>query len=299
MDRSRLPRRLAATAALVVAVIGGLVVTSRAYRLESETVDEAAARLTALAVRGAPRRASGVAGEALAAMFEARRLVRTAALSVEVASYPEAAEKVVAIAQAHGGYLADSRVARDSGGRQKGALTVRVLAGGFDAAFRELKALGRVEAASVETRDVTKDYADLTARLSAKRDARERLTDILRTRTADLGDLVSAEKELSRLIEEIEQLEGQRIYYERQAALSTIVVDLAEPAGFLRGGALAPLARALRDALPLLAGSAAAMVYAGAAALPWGIAALVIGRMRRKTGPRLGLSAARFAGQPK
>jgi uncharacterized protein DUF4349 len=286
MDRSRLPRRLAAAAALVVAVIGGLVVTSRAYRMESETVDDAASRLAALAVREAAPRASGVAGEALAAMFEAHRLIRTAALSVEVASYPEAAEKAVTIAQAHGGYLADSRVARDSGGRQRGLLTVRVPAGHFDAAFRELKALGRVEAASVETRDLTREYADLSARLSAKRDACQRLTNILRTRTADLADLVSAEKELSRLIEEIEQLEGQRIYYERRAALSTIVVDLAEPAGFLRGAALAPLSRALRDALPLLAGSAAAMVYAAAAALPWAIAVLVIWKLRRKTGPR-------------
>jgi Domain of unknown function (DUF4349) len=299
MDRTRLPRRLSAAAALVVAVITGLVVTGRAYRMESETVDEAAARLAALAVREARPRASGVAGEALAAMFEAHRLVRTAALSIEVASYPDAAEKAVAIAQAHGGYLADSRVARDAGGRQRGTLTVRVPAGRFDAAFRELKALGRVEAANLETRDVTKEYADTSARVAAKREARQRLTDILRTRTADLADLVSAEKELSRLLEEIEALEGQRLFYERQTALSTIVVDLAEPAAFLRDSALAPLSKALRDALPLLAGSVAAMVYAAAAALPWAIAALVIWKMRRKTGARLGLSAARFAGQPK
>jgi Domain of unknown function (DUF4349) len=287
MDRTCLPRRLAAAAMLVVAVIGGLVVTSRAYRSESETVDAAAARLPALAVREARPRASGVAGEALAAMFEAHRLVRTASLSVEVASYPDAAERAVAIAQAHGGYLADSRVARDPGGRQRGTLTLRIPAGRFDAAFRELKALGRVGAANVETRDVTKEYADLAARLSAKREARQRLTDILRTKTADLADLVAAEKELSRLIEEIEALEGQRLYYERQTALSTIAVELAEPAVVLRDGALAPLSKALRDALPLLAGSAAAMVYAAAAALPWAIAALVIWKMRRKTGARL------------
>ncbi len=299
MDRSRLPLRLTVAAAIVVAVIASLVVASRAHRMESEAVDEAAARLTALAVREARPRATGVAGEALAAMFEADRLVRTAALSIEVASYPDAAEKAVAIAQAQGGYLADSRVSRDASGRQRGTLTVRVPAGRFDAAFRELKALGRVEAANVETRDVTKEYADLSARVAAKREARQRLTNILRTRTADLADLVSAEKELSRLIEEIEQLEGQRIYYERRTALSTILVDLAEPAAFLRDGALAPLLRALRDALPLLAGSAAAMVYTAAAALPWAIAALVIWRMRRKTVSRLGLSAARFAGQPK
>ncbi len=299
MDRTRLPRRLAVAAMLVVAVIGGLVVTSRAYRMESETVDEAAARLTALAFREARPRASGVAGAALAAMFEAHRLVRSAALSVEVASYPDAAERAVAIAQAHGGYLADSRVARDPGGRQRGTLTLRVPAGRFDAAFRELKGLGRVEAASVETRDVTKEYADLAARVSAKREARQRLTDILRTRTGDLADLVAAEKELSRLIEEIEELEGTRLYYERQTALSTIAVDLAEPVVFLRDGALAPLSKALRDALPLLAGSAAAMVYTAAAALPWAIAVLVVWKMRRKTGARLGLSAARFAGQPK
>ena len=63
-------------------------------------------------------------------------------------------------------------------------------------------------------------------------------------------------------------------------------MDLAEPQAFLRDGALAPLSKALRDALPLVAGSAAAMVYAAAAALPWAIAAVVIWKMRRKTSSR-------------
>ena len=289
MDRSRLPRRLFAAALLIVSAIAGLVIMSRAYRVESAAIDQAATRLeeplsrVARSSGGAP---AGVADEALAAMFDARRLVRTASLSVEVASYAEAAERAVGIARANGGYLADSRASRESGGRQLGTLTLRVPAERFEGAFRELKGLGRVHAAAVETQDVTKQYADLSARLSAKRGARTRLSEILATRTADLSELVAAERELSRLVEEIEQLEGERIFYERQIALSTIAVELAEPRAFLQDAAFAPLAKALREALPLLAGSAAAMVYAAAAGLPWALAAFAIWKMRRRTSTR-------------
>ena len=231
---------------------------------------------------------SGIASRAPERVVEApllsdRRLVRVGALSIEIARYTEAAEKAVAIVEARGGYLAGATASREAGNRQRGTLTLSVEARSFDDAFRKLKELGRVESATVETQDVTRAYADLETRLSVKRDAQARMREILRTRTGSLSDLVEAERELSRLVEEAERLEGERRQLAKQVELATITVDLYEPAAFLPSGAAAPLLEAAKDALPLLARSASMLLYAAAAALPWMIVATVVWKLRNRS----------------
>jgi Domain of unknown function (DUF4349) len=212
-----------------------------------------------------------------------RKLVRTGSLSIEVGRYAEAAEEAVGIAEAHGGYLSGARATREAGNRQRGTLTLSVEARSFDSAFRKLKNLGRVESAAVDAQDVTRAYADLETRLAVKRDAQARLLEILRTRTGTLSDLVEAERELSRLVEEAEKLEGERRYLAKQVELATITIELFEPAAFLRDGAAAPLLEAARDALPLLARSASMMLYAVAAASPWVLVAFLVWKLRKRS----------------
>jgi len=225
-------------------------------------------------------------GDALAAGFAAQRLVRTASLTLEVGRYDEAARKAEAIAIAQGGYLADASAAREAGDRERGTLTLRVQADRFAEALRALEALGKVESASVQTQDIGREYLDLETRLATRRDTEVRLREILRTQTARLSDVLAAEKELSRVIEEREVLEGQRRFYDRQMALSTFTVEIHEPATFLREGAFSPLGEALRRVLPLLSASVAALLYAVAAALPWALVGFLIWRLRRRFSAR-------------
>lgn len=287
MKRLRLDRVLI-PAALVAALIAGLFLMSRPRANSGaprtglfEPILQQASTKVFAATSKSPDRDAG-----LDAMFAARQLIRTATLSLTVKRHADAAREAAAVAEAHGGFVANAKSSREDGGRERGTLTVRVPADRFRSALDALKRLGRVEAASLETQDVTKEYTDLSARLAAKRDAEERLREILQTRTAGLADLVAAEQERTRLIEEIETLEGERRYYDRQVAFSTIALELSEPAAFLRGGALAPLADAVRGSVPLLASSAAALVYAAAAALPWALLGLVVWRLRRRFASR-------------
>ncbi|MET0618698.1 MAG: DUF4349 domain-containing protein [Thermoanaerobaculia bacterium] len=283
MKRLRLAHLLVA-AAIVTAAIAALLAVKPSSR---ETgMASAAAQSMRLASSTLTRTGSvGNAPEETAerAVLAERRLIRTGTLSVEVRRYAEAAEKAVAIAEAHGGYLSGAKAAREAGDRQRGMLTLSVEARSFDAVFRKLKELGHVESAAVETRDATRDYADLETRLSVKRDAQARLLEILRTRTGKLSDLVEAESELSRLVEEAERLEGERRYLAKQVELATITIEIFEPAAFLRDGAAAPLFQAVRDALPLLSRSLAMMLYASAAALPWVIVAILAWKLRKRS----------------
>ena len=283
MKRPRLAHLLVA-AAIVTAAIAALL----AVRPSSRETGMASAAAQSMRQASSTLLQAGLAGNAAEVTAENlvladRKLIRTGTLSVEVRRYAEAAEKAVAIAEAHGGYLSGANAAREAGDRQRGTLTLSVEARSFDAVFRKLKELGRVESAAVETRDATREYTDLETRLSVKRDAQARLLEILRTRTGKLSDLVEAERELSRLVEEAERLEGERRYLAKQVELATITIEIFEPAAFLRDGAAAPLFQAVRDALPLLSRSVAMMLYASAAALPWVIVAVLVWKLRKRS----------------
>jgi len=216
----------------------------------------------------------------------ARKLIRTGQLTLEVRDYGEAAEKVAAVARSRGGYVAGSQSARGEHDRRQGTLTVRVPADRFDDAVAALKPLGKLLAESVNVEDVTRAYTDLETRLRVKRDTEARLRDILRTRTAKLSDVLEAERELARVTEEIERMEGERRFYDQQVALSTIAVNLREPEPLLQSGAFQPMREALSESLRVLATSAAALVYAIFALLPWllvlGAVAVVVRAVRRR-----------------
>ena len=225
-------------------------------------------------------------------MLAARKLIRTAQVAIEVRSYDDAAEQVARLAESYGGYLADAQASRGEKDRRRGTLVIRVPAERFAAAYAALKALGKVDTEAVSTQDVTKAYADLETRLRVKRDAEARLREILRTRTARLSDVLEAERELTRIVEEIEQTEGERRYYDQQVALSTISAALHEPEAVIRVGQLAPLIEALRSSLQVLATSAGALIYLTVLVLPWAATAALVGlavraaRRRKRAAPK-------------
>ncbi|MGE0456292.1 MAG: DUF4349 domain-containing protein [Vicinamibacteria bacterium] len=199
----------------------------------------------------------------------ARKLIRRGQLTLEVADFAKGVADATRIAQAHGGYVADSQSSVAPNGRRSGTLTLRVAADRFDAAVAELKPLGRVESEGVSSEDVTRAYTDLETRLRIKREAEARIRQILRERTAKLSDVLDAERELSRLVEEIEVAEGQRRFYDHEIALSTLQLNLREPESVVRPGLLDPIVEALRDSLATLSESVAALVSVSVFAAPW------------------------------
>jgi hypothetical protein len=216
---------------------------------------------------------------------EPRKLIRTGGITVEVQDFHAASEKAASIALRFGGYVAGSRASRDEAGKYSGDLVFRIPAERFDAAFRELASLGHLEAESLNTEDVTKAYFDLEGRLRVARDAEARIREILRTRAARLADVLEAERELSRIVGEIEQMEGEHRFYDRQTALSTINATFHEPQSLARPGSLGPLRQAVHDSAGALATSVAALIYLVMYGLPWALLAallwILIRRARR------------------
>lgn len=214
---------------------------------------------------------SGAASVAsLHATWAARKLIRGAALTVEVDDVAGAAERASRAAAQFGGVVSDSESHRSDDGRRRDRLVLKVPSARFDAALAALAGVGTLRSQRITTQDVTKAYADLETRLAVKRQSADRLRRLLTERTGNLGDVLAVERELDRLIGEIEQMEGERRFYDHEVAISTITLELVEP-GIVPAapGPFAPLAAAFRDMGRTAAESLGAMVRLVAALAPW------------------------------
>jgi hypothetical protein len=202
-------------------------------------------------------------------MWAEQKLIRSAELRIEVQSVPLAVERADSIGRRFGALLADMRITQDDQGRKSAAVLIRVPVVSFTGLLDELRGLGQVKADAVTTEDVTKAYADLETRLAVKEETAVRLRGLLSDRTGKLSDVLDVERELSRVITEIEQLKGERRYYDQRIAVSTISMKLLEPGALLQPGSTAPIAEAFGRSLQVLSTSVAWLVYIVTFVTPW------------------------------
>jgi hypothetical protein len=229
------------------------------------------------------------------AMVASRKLIRTGQITVEVKDFEQAAKEIGRLAESLGGYLAESQSSRGHRDLRTGTLTIRVPAERFAQAFDAVKGLGKVQTENLGTQDVTKAYTDLETRLRVKRETADRLRAILKDRAAKLSEILEAERELARVTEEIEQMEGERRYYDQQVALSTIAVTLQEPDSVVKAGVFSPVSQAVRDSLEVLAASLAGLIYALVFLAPWLVVAYVAWKIFKAVRARRRAKAAKEA----
>lgn len=159
-----------------------------------------------------------------------RLIIRTGQASIEVDSLESSMADLRRVVQKVGGFVADASV--QSGGNQvrSAMLQVKVPALRFDELTESLGPLGRLQYVNVGAQDVSEEFVDLTARVANGHRLEDRLVELLRTRTGKLQDVLSVERELARVREEIERMEGRIRFLKSSAQLSTLSVNLYEPA---------------------------------------------------------------------
>ena len=215
------------------------------------------------------------------------KLIWTAALQVEVPDFRAAVDQAARAVAGLGGYVSDRQSSEDGAGRERGQMTLRVPSEKFDGALSALKKLGRVKSEGVRTQDVTKAYADLETRLAVKRETATRLREILKRQAGKVSEVLEVEREIARVVEEIEQAEGERRYFDHQVSLSTITLSLYERDEIVNTGLFDPVLTALRQSLRIMGESLGSLIELMAGLLPW-LAALylafrvVLWRLRRR-----------------
>src|SRR5437588_4096127 len=177
-------------------------------------------------------------GESPAPALANRKLIRNAIVELEILSFDNAVQKITAVANEEHGYIATTDSEKQANGKLRGQVVVKVLPENLDRFLQKVRALGELKNQTLGTEDVTKAYLDTDARLKNARVMEQRLIDMLKTKTGKVSDLLQVEKELGRVREEIEKMQGELKYWDSQVQLPTVTIslsekDMEEPAAFL------------------------------------------------------------------
>src|SRR5882724_370965 len=167
-----------------------------------------------------------------------RKLIRNATAELEVASFDESVQKITAFAAEEKGYVSTTNSEKQANGKLRGEIVVKVLPDNLDRFLGKLRGIGELKNQALTTEDVTKSYFDTESRLKNARLMEQRLIEILKTKSKDVADLLEVEKELGRVREEIETMQGELKFMDSQVAFATVTITLAEknmnvPAAFL------------------------------------------------------------------
>jgi hypothetical protein len=176
--------------------------------------------------------ASPARNQAMTATFDpaSRLIIRTGQASIEVDSLEASMADLRRVVQKVGGFVADASVQSGRNQIRSATLEVKVPALRFDELTEALGPIGRLQFVNVGAEDVSEEFVDLTARAANAHRLEDRLVELLRTRTGKLQDVLSVERELARVREEIERMEGRLRFLKASAQLSTLSVNLYEPA---------------------------------------------------------------------
>jgi hypothetical protein len=173
-------------------------------------------------------------------------VISTAGIAVEVKDLDSAIAAVRTIATKYGASIANLSLSAggaptpvpqplggtsaESGAPSPGGATVtlRVPANRLAATEQEVAALGHVLSQSASQDDVTQQHVDMSARLKNLQAEEARLRTFF-LKAKNVSEMLAIEQELARVRGEIESMQAQITYLERQAALATLTISLSEP----------------------------------------------------------------------
>ena len=163
-----------------------------------------------------------------------RKIIRNADLTLEVPSTTDTQQKIVSIAEAHGGFVVTSEAKqRDS---QEPAqrtldikLVVRIPENHFGAALDQIRALAsNVPEAKITGQDVTEEFIDLEARIKTQTALEQQFLQIMK-QAHKVEDALEVQRQIADVRTEIEKLQGRKHFLENRSSLSTITINIITP----------------------------------------------------------------------
>lgn len=156
-------------------------------------------------------------------------IIRTGNASIEVDSLTLGIARVRQLATRVGGFIANTTIQEGRDQIKTAQLEIRLPSSRFDDAIAGLEPIGKLEGVSVSAEDVGEEYVDVQARVANAHRLEQRLIEVLATKTGKLSDILNVERELARVREEIERMEGRMRYLRTRIAISTLSVTVHEP----------------------------------------------------------------------
>lgn len=157
-----------------------------------------------------------------------QRVIKSGSIEMTAEDVSDTVTDIGTIATTAGGFVQSSALSEDEQGQSSGYITVRVPSAVFETTMTDIKALGvHVDNESVSGEDVTAQYVDIEARLSAAQ-AQETQYLIILEDASTVGEVLAVQEHLAAVRSEIESLQGQLTYLADRTDLSTISVTISE-----------------------------------------------------------------------
>jgi anti-sigma factor RsiW len=209
----------------------------------------------------------------LPATGQEEKVIRTGAVVLEVEDGKQTYKKVADLCQELGGFLASSNFYRDNEGRESGTVTLRIPKDKFTAALDRLSALGKVRGIDTNSKDVSQEYANLTAKLDATMVVYKKMLEALEKKQVTISDAVRLESELTPILKRVQDLKNEIESLNNLISFTTITVNFSETYASFK--ALKESGRFIRESI-LNAGINAVQLFAKAIPVMLGFAAALI-----------------------
>jgi hypothetical protein len=173
--------------------------------------------------------AQPAATKSLPAQPQTRMIIRNANMSLVVRDAADALQKVTALVDAKGGYVADTKQWKERE-QVRASASLRVPATQLMPLLAAIRGLAiRVESESINAQDVSQEYSDLGAQLRNLQATETELRELLKTvreRTQKASEVMEIYNEITKVRGDIERIQGRIQYLSQMTSLSTITLEL-------------------------------------------------------------------------
>ena len=158
-----------------------------------------------------------------------RKLIKIVSMNAETEHYDDLIPALDSKITALGGYVESRETGNYSRTRRWTRMTVRIPAEQLGDFVTHVGENANVLSTSEQTQDVTIQYADTEAKLTALRTEQTRLLELL-SQAQNLGEILEIEARLSDVTYELERYESQKRGYDNRITYATVTLHIQEVA---------------------------------------------------------------------
>lgn len=162
-----------------------------------------------------------------------RKIIYTARVKVVVEDFAGVPQSVQSLVNQHGGFVSMSNVGSMQGRSRSGSWTIRIPVDQYQRFLAATGDIGQTASLSQNADDVSEEFFDAQARVSNKKKLEDRIVKLLEKSDHKIQHVIEVERELGRVREEIERIEGRIRYLTDRTSLTTVNLDIREQRNYV------------------------------------------------------------------
>ena len=153
-----------------------------------------------------------------------QKIIKTARLAFETQELEKTHKKILQLSKQYNGFVQSDNSGKNYN-RVYRNMVIRVPTDKFQNFIDGVsEGIEYFDQRDISRQDVTEEFVDLEARLSAKRELEKRYLELLKS-AKNVKEMLEIERELSNIREEIEAKEGRLKFLQSRVSMSTINID--------------------------------------------------------------------------